>query len=70
MYTYQLQKEMNVPHLSSCMEDGHEKDLDLQVLVKEDAIEYLGQTLVLLQKYIQEDIPFKSTRKNTYFSMD
>ena len=80
---YQLQKELDVPHLSSCMEGNawgmmeelhfeneHEEIFDLQVLVKGDAIEYLGQTFELLQQYIQEDIPFKSTSKDTYFSID
>ena len=50
-------------HLSCCMEgnvlgiveefsveDGHEKSLDLQVLVEEDTIEYIDQSLVSLHK--------------------
>ena len=70
-------------HLSCCMEgnvlgimeeshveDEHEKSSYLQVLVKEDTIEYMDQTLVSLQKYIQEDIPFRSASKYTYLSKD
>ena len=70
---------MDEPHLSSCMEgnalammeefhveDEHEESYDLQVLVKGDDMEYLVQTLIILHKYIQEDIPFRSTRKYTY----
>ena len=54
LYTYKLKKDLNVPHLSFCMEgnvldimeeyhvdDEHEKSSDLQVLVKEDTIEYI-----------------------------
>ena len=48
------------------MEDEDEKSSDLQVLVKEDTIEYIDHTLVSFQKYIQEDIPFIYTRKYTY----
>ena len=76
---YQLQKELKVSHLSFCMEgnvlgimkesmmeDGHEKSSNLQVLVKEDTIEYTDQSLVSLQKYPQKDIPFRYAGKYTY----
>ena len=79
LYMYKLQNDLNVPHLSSCMEgnllgmveelhveDEHEESSALQVLVKGDDMEYLVQTLIVLHKYIQEDIPFRSTRKYTY----
>ena len=52
------------------MEDGHEKSSDLQVLVKEDTIEYIDQSLVSLHKYPQEDIPFRSSITYTYFFKD
>ena len=71
---YQLKKELDVPHISSFMElnawgmmeelhveDEHEESFHLQVLVKWDFIEYLGQKIDLLYKYIQENIPFIST---------
>ena len=58
---YHLRKELKVSHLSRCMEgnvlgiveeflmeDGNEKSSYLQVLVKEDTIEYTNQTLVSL----------------------
>ena len=48
------------------VEDGHEKILDLQVLVKEDTIEYIDLTLVSLHKYPQEDIPFRYAIAYTY----
>ena len=83
MHIYQIQKDLGVPHLSSYMEgntwgmmeelhaeDEHEESSNLQVLVKGDSIEDLGQTFELLQKYIREDIPFISRSKGTYFSMD
>ena len=40
------------------------------MLVKGDSKEYLIQKLVLLQKYIQEEILFKYARKDSYLSMD
>ena len=52
------------------VEDGHEKSLDLQVLVKEDTIEYIDQPLVSLHKYPQEDIPFRSAITYTYLFKD
>ena len=54
----------------SHVDDEHEKSSDLQVLVKEDTIEYIDQTLVSLQNYIQQDIPFRFARKYTYLSKD
>ena len=73
LHTYQLQKELRMSHHSCCMEgnvlgiveefsveDGHEKISDLQVLVKEDTIYYIDQSLVSLNKYPQVDIPFIS----------
>ena len=48
------------------MEDGHEKILDMQVLVKENTIEYIDQTLVSFHKYPQEDIPFIYAITYTY----
>ena len=54
LYTYQLQNDLIMSHLSCCMEgnvlgiveefpmeDGHAKSSYLQVLVKEDTIEYI-----------------------------
>ena len=52
------------------VEDEPEESFYLQVLVKGYSIEYLGQTLVLFNKYIQEDILFISASKDTYFSMN
>ena len=51
----------------SNVEDEHEKSSYLQVVVKEDTIEYIDHTLVSLQKYPQEDMPFIYARKHTYF---
>ena len=48
------------------VEDGHEKSSYMQVLVKEDTIEYIDQSLVSLHKYPQDDIPFRSAITNTY----
>ena len=52
------------------VEDGHEKILDLQVLVKEDTIEYIDQSLISLHKYPQKDIPFISAVTYTYLFKD
>ena len=52
------------------VEDEHEESFDLQVSVKWDFIEYLGQNFDLLYKYIQENIPIIYTSENTYVSMD
>ena len=54
LQNYQIQKELRMSHLSCCMEgdvlgiveeflveNGHEKSSDLEVLVKEDTIEYI-----------------------------
>ena len=52
------------------VEDEHEESFDLQVLVNENVVEDVGQTFVLLEKWIQEDMPFRYWSKYTYFSMD
>ena len=63
---YDIVEVMKEPHV----EDKHEESSDLQVLLKGDAIEYLGQTFELLHQYIQEGLIFRYASKGTYLSRD